>query len=168
VKRLVFMASSFKRRSQDVSGISVARRNLNGPKQKHLFAGAEGLVIENRRLMCYKSPWGRGREKRRPSTLAGGHGDGSPVLALTSFFDFDAVVGSWGVPRTRRAARGVAHPQCADAGRHRRRGHVRGPRALRRSTDPHRLVCGSRAAAQLSRTRRVSPSACLTNSRLTN
>ena len=22
--------------------------------------------------MCYKSPWGRGREKRRPSTLAGG------------------------------------------------------------------------------------------------
>jgi hypothetical protein len=66
------MASSFKRRSQDVSGISVARRNLNGPKQKHLLAGAGGLVIENRRLMCYKSPWGRGREKRRPSTLAGG------------------------------------------------------------------------------------------------
>ena len=26
--------------------------------------------------MCYKSRWGRGREKRRPSTLAGGHGDG--------------------------------------------------------------------------------------------
>jgi hypothetical protein len=44
--------------SQDVSGISVARRNLNGPKQRHLFAGAGGLVIENRRLMCYKSPWG--------------------------------------------------------------------------------------------------------------
>jgi hypothetical protein len=35
------MASSFKRRGQDVS---VARRNLNGPKQKHIFAGAGGLV----------------------------------------------------------------------------------------------------------------------------
>ena len=29
--------------------------------------------------MCYKSPWGRGREKRRPSTLAGGSGDGLEV-----------------------------------------------------------------------------------------
>jgi hypothetical protein len=35
----------------------------------------------NRRLMCYKSPWGRGRVKRRPSTLAGGHGDGSSQAA---------------------------------------------------------------------------------------
>jgi hypothetical protein len=25
--------------------------------------------------MCHKSPWGRGREKRRPSALAGGHRD---------------------------------------------------------------------------------------------
>src|SRR5450755_725952 len=56
------MASSFKRRNQNVSGISVAWRNLNGPKQRHLFAGAGGLVIENRRLMCYKSPWGRGQK----------------------------------------------------------------------------------------------------------
>jgi hypothetical protein len=32
--------------------------------------------LTDRRLMCYKNPWGLGREKRRPSTLAGGHGDG--------------------------------------------------------------------------------------------
>jgi hypothetical protein len=29
--------------------------------------------------MCYKSPWGRGREKRRPSTSPQGHGDGLSV-----------------------------------------------------------------------------------------
>jgi hypothetical protein len=29
--------------------------------------------------MCYKSRWGRGREKRRPSTLARGHGDGLQI-----------------------------------------------------------------------------------------
>src|ERR1035438_4059416 len=33
----------------------------------------------NRSPMCYKSRWGRGREKRRPSTLARGHGDGLQI-----------------------------------------------------------------------------------------
>jgi hypothetical protein len=31
--------------------------------------------------MCYKSPWGRGREKRRPSTLAEGMATGCKYQA---------------------------------------------------------------------------------------
>ena len=62
------------------------------------------------------------------------------------------------LPCALRPARGAAHPRRADAGHHRRRGHVRGPRAFRRPADPHRLVRRglSRAAAQLSRTGRAS------------
>jgi hypothetical protein len=41
---------------------ALARQYGTRPRQ-HLADG---------RLMCYKSPWGRGREKRRPFTLAGG------------------------------------------------------------------------------------------------
>ena len=62
------------------------------------------------------------------------------------------------LPRALRPARGAAHSRRADAGHHRRRGDVRGPRAFRRPSDPRRLVRRglSRAAAQLSRTGRAS------------
>ena len=60
-------------------------------------------------------------------------------------------------PDAGRAIRIAADPECDDAGRHRRRGDVCGPRSLRRSADPHQLVCGclSLASAQLSRPRRL-------------
>jgi hypothetical protein len=68
------LASSFKRRSQDVSGISVARRNLNGPKQKHLFVGAGGLLIENHPLVSGYLPnsinWLAGDEGGKSSSAS--------------------------------------------------------------------------------------------------
>ena len=66
------------------------------------------------------------------------------------------------LPVARGAARGPPDPRRADACRHRRRGYVCGPRALRCPANPHRLVRGgfSGAAAQLSWAGCLSPWRC--------
>jgi hypothetical protein len=65
--------------------VEIGRQSLAGSNSESGAAYAWVVVratrprrmgSRNTRLMCYKSPWGRGREKRRPSTLAGGLSDG--------------------------------------------------------------------------------------------